>query len=239
MWDSSELGMRVLMWLHLATRPLKINEIQHALAVELGNIALDEDNLPTRQRWFGCCLGLVFVDDETSTVRFVHYTLEDYFQRYGSSLFPHGHSMAAEICLTYLNFGELSVECSSNIGMGQLLTIFPFLEYAACTWGYYTAKCRSGVAEALEINVLGSKDKRLPHVALQILYFYINGLGDRLSYGGEQYHGRSLKFLGIHAAAHFGTHEINFWKNHGQRDNQDTPERTDKTTSKTARAATT
>jgi len=31
----SDLGMRVLIWLHLATRPLKVDEIQHALAVEV------------------------------------------------------------------------------------------------------------------------------------------------------------------------------------------------------------
>ncbi|KAF8421788.1 hypothetical protein EV426DRAFT_607907 [Tirmania nivea] len=30
----AELGMKVLMWLHLAYRPLKLTELQHALAVE-------------------------------------------------------------------------------------------------------------------------------------------------------------------------------------------------------------
>jgi len=33
----AELGMKVLLWLHLAFRPLKLKELQHALAVEQGD----------------------------------------------------------------------------------------------------------------------------------------------------------------------------------------------------------
>ncbi|RPB26204.1 hypothetical protein L211DRAFT_804942, partial [Terfezia boudieri ATCC MYA-4762] len=74
----SDLGMRVLMWLHLARRPLKVGEIQHALAIERGDIALDWDTIPAPKRLLDCCLGLVLVDEETSTIRLVHYTLEEY-----------------------------------------------------------------------------------------------------------------------------------------------------------------
>ena len=74
-----DLGMRVLMWLHLARRPLELDELQHALAVvrDDGHIALEEDEIPAKKRLLDCCLGLVMVDEETLTVRFVHYTLEE------------------------------------------------------------------------------------------------------------------------------------------------------------------
>jgi len=167
-----DLSMRVLMWLHLATRPMKLVEIQHALAVESGSIALDEEAIPSEKRLLDCCLGLVLVDEETSTVRFVHYTLQEYFQRHSSTIFPHGYGTVAEICLTHLNLDELSVECRSYVKMKQRLAKFPLLEYASCNWGYYTTQCRSGVVEglaALAMKVLGSMSKRLPHVALQVL----------------------------------------------------------------------
>ncbi|KAF8423279.1 hypothetical protein EV426DRAFT_574568 [Tirmania nivea] len=140
----TNLGMRVLMWLHLATRPLKIVELQCALAVVLepgkrGNIDLDEDQIPKRKRLLDCCLGLVIVDEETLTVRFVHYTLEEYFKTHFDTYFPNGHSTAAEVCLTYLNFDKLlaSPNCLTLDDIDQRKEQWPFLEYAACQWGHY------------------------------------------------------------------------------------------------------
>ena len=37
---SAELGMRVLMWLHFAYQPLKLVELQHALAVKNSHIVM-------------------------------------------------------------------------------------------------------------------------------------------------------------------------------------------------------
>ena len=200
------LGMRLLMWLHLATRPLRLKEIQHALAIELGDIELDEEAIPAQKRLLDCCLGLVLVDEETSTVRLVHYTLEEYFRMHSSTVFPYGHITAANICLTYLNFGELSVECKTHIDMRKQLEKFCFLEYASSTWGHYTAlaqKCGDVDIEgpaALALNVLLSKSKQFPHIALQVLYFHTMGAPLHYSW----FYKASLQFLGVHAAACVG-----------------------------------
>ena len=197
----SDLGMRVLMWLHLAKRPLKVAELQHGLAVERGDNALDEEAIPAQKRLLDCCLGLVLVDEETLTIRLVHYTLEEYFRKHSSTIFPQGHSTAAEICLTYLNFSELSVECKTNVDMKQQLQKFPFLEYASFNWGYYTALAQghSDVdiegLRALAMKVLLGKSKQPPHIALQLLY-------TRKSY--SRHYKCSQYFLGVHAAAYFG-----------------------------------
>lgn len=63
--------MQVLMWLHFAYRPLRLEELQHALAVEESDKEFDADNIPPQREILNCCLGLVVVDQETSTVRFV------------------------------------------------------------------------------------------------------------------------------------------------------------------------
>jgi len=202
----SDLGMRVLMWLHLATRPLGLIEIQHALAVELGDIELDEEAIPSKKRLLDCCLGLVLVDEETSTVQLVHYTLEEYFQMHSNIIFPHSHSTVAEICLTYLSLGGLNIECETHIDMMQQLGGFPFLEYAAYNWGGYTALAQDHTGidleghAALAMNVLCSKSTLLPHIALQVLYFRITGAQLLCFWHYEP----NLQLLGVHAAAYFG-----------------------------------
>ena len=195
------------MWLHLATRPLLLVELQHALAVVLeegkrGNIDLDEDEIPTQKRLLDCCLGLVIVDEETMTVRFVHYTLEEYFKHDGHSItyFPDHHGLAAQICLTYLNFHKLTADCTTETDLVERLEIFSFLDYAATHWGQYAAQ--AGCNEVFEVpamKVLRADSRREhPHVALLALYF-------SLAYGLHTYYpSADTEFLGIHAAAYFG-----------------------------------
>ena len=107
--SKAKLGIDVLMWLHLAYQPLQLEELQHALSVEAGQTELDLDNIPSQKVILDSCLGLVILDEETRTIRFVHYTLEEYFQGHGGKHFPNGCRTAAEICLTYLNFGDLKI----------------------------------------------------------------------------------------------------------------------------------
>ncbi|KAF8432861.1 hypothetical protein BGX38DRAFT_226934 [Terfezia claveryi] len=131
----SELGMKVLLWLHLAYRPLKLEELQHALAVEQGDTQFEVDNIPSRKALLDCCLGLVLIDEETGTVRFVHYSLEEHFRLQSSIYFPHGYSAVAETCLIYLNFPELREHSKTMSKLKEKLRNFPLLEYAACNWG--------------------------------------------------------------------------------------------------------
>jgi len=215
---TSNLGMRVLMWLHLATRPLRLKELQHALAVVLeegkrGNADLDEDEIPTQKRLLDCCLGLVIVDEETMTVRFVHYTLEEYFKHDNHSVtyFPDHHRLAAQICLTYLNFNELAYdyatqarELKDNESERDILDIlaqnFSFLDYAANHWGQYAAHADcSEVVDMLALKTLRTESGREhPHVALLVFY-------RRLLEVTHPYRQRlGTKFLGVHAAACFG-----------------------------------
>ena len=42
---STDLGMRVLMWLHFAYRPLRLAELQHALAVKKTHIEFDAGSI--------------------------------------------------------------------------------------------------------------------------------------------------------------------------------------------------
>ena len=192
----AELGMRVLMWLHFAHRPLKLAELQHALAVEKSHTEFDADNIPPKKALLDSCLGLVVVDEETSTVRFVHYTLQEYFRNDSRAEFPNGYTYIAETCLTYLNFGQLKQHCLIEANLDERIREYMFLEYAARYWGtYIQRKCNDGLKKLVEMIV--DHESGCPPCAIQALYHEIDG-----------WPYLSKKFSGIHAIAYFGLGEI-------------------------------
>ena len=194
----AELGMRVLMWLHFAHRPLKLAELQHALAVEKRHTEFDASNIPPKKPLLDSCLGLVVVDEETSTVRFVHYTLQEYFRKDSRAEFPNGYTYIAETCLTYLNFGQVKQPCTSSQSFEEKMDEFKFLEYAACYWGTYVQQqCNDDLMKLVKLIV--DHESECPPCALQALYCHLNSTSS-WSY--------AKKFSGIHAIAYFGLDEI-------------------------------
>ena len=73
--EKTRLGMATLMWISHSERPLKANELCHALAVEIGSPNLSIDNVPSIGTLLTCCQGLVAIDKEASSVRLIHFTL--------------------------------------------------------------------------------------------------------------------------------------------------------------------
>ena len=67
--NKSVLGLKVLMWVLYSERPLQVEELCHALAVEIGSADLDPKNVPMLRTLQSCCLGLVTVEASSSTVR--------------------------------------------------------------------------------------------------------------------------------------------------------------------------
>jgi hypothetical protein len=98
------LANNVLSWITCAKRPLTTIELQHALAVEIGEPELDEDNLPEIEDMVSVCVGLVTIDEESNIIRLVHYTTQDYFERTQSRWFPNAESDITTTCVTYLLF---------------------------------------------------------------------------------------------------------------------------------------
>jgi ankyrin repeat protein len=92
------------MWIYFGQRPLKVDELQHALAIKPGDTTFDTEGITSEKSLVECCMGLVMVETETSTIRLIHLTLQEYFDKHwkNSDLFPSGHSTIAATCLTYL-----------------------------------------------------------------------------------------------------------------------------------------
>src|SRR5437868_9488250 len=100
--EKAELAIATLTWICYAERPLLVDELCHALAVEIGATDFDPDNVPSIGALLGCCQGLIIVDKEASTVRLIHITVREYLCAH-PDLFNKPHSTITEACLTYLN----------------------------------------------------------------------------------------------------------------------------------------
>ena len=102
----SVLALKVLMWVLYSERPLRALELCHALAVEIGSADLDSENVPALRTLLSSCLGLVTVEVSSSTVRLVHFTLQEHLSS-DPTLFPCPRSTIAEVCLTSGIFRQL------------------------------------------------------------------------------------------------------------------------------------
>ena len=187
----SRLGMEVLMWVSHAERPLRIDELCHALAVEIESTDLDPENISPPDTVLGSCLGLVAVDKETSTVRLIHYTVQEYLSRPGN--LPDTHKILAQTCLAYLNHEQVKRLPTNNVSdLGDM----PFLEYCSFYWGSHAKVELSGGAKSLALDLLNRYDN---HVSATLLFERVRSSHFVLN--------RSL-FTGLHCASYFGIVEL-------------------------------
>ena len=191
----SRLGMAALMWISHSERPLRANELCHALAVEIGSPNLNTYNVPSIGTLLTCCQGLIAVDKETSTVRLIHFTLQEYLRSH-PDLFGTTHSTMAETCLSYLNSQQVK---ALPINPFPDLQDIPFLEYSSLYWGAHAKRDLSDCAKLLALQLFNGYN---PHISIIILLqaqeLYRYGLDfDRLSL-----------FSGLHCASIFGIVEI-------------------------------
>ena len=76
--DKARLGIDALMWVSHSERPLKVDEICEALAVEMGSTDINPNNVPSIRTVLSCCQGLITLDNESSTTRLIRPTLKEY-----------------------------------------------------------------------------------------------------------------------------------------------------------------
>jgi ankyrin repeat domain-containing protein 50 len=136
--DDAQLAMKVVSYVFCAKRPLKVEELLHALAVEAGDTELDETAFSEVEILLSVSAGLVAVDEEGSTIRLVHYTLQEYLEKNRERLVPDADLEMAKECLTYLLFDIFkSGPCNNGEALNQRLREYRFLDYASRNWGHH------------------------------------------------------------------------------------------------------
>jgi len=192
--DKPRLGMEALMWISHTERPLSADELCHALAIELGSTEFNGDNVPSMSTLVGCCQGLITVDEEASTVRLIHFTLQEYLST-SREIFSTPHSTMAEICLTYLNSEQVKA-VPANQSLGTLN--MPFLKYCSLYWGVHAKRELSYYGRSLALQLLQECDG---HISIKSFL-------EQSGYSDMMEEGVGLLFSGLDWASSFGVVEV-------------------------------
>ncbi|KAF5005581.1 hypothetical protein FDECE_7988 [Fusarium decemcellulare] len=194
--DTEQLAKDVLSWIVCAYKPLTIEELRHALAVEIDNPLFDEENLPDAEDMVSSCVGLVTIEDESNIIRLVHYTAQEYFERNKNEWFREADDYMTDVCVSYLTLDEFSSgDCETQEGLMERLHRFPLYSHATKAWGHH-ARVANTVSERA-LFFLTTAD--LLDAASQVLVY------DRVNVGIHGVHPQhTRKTTGLHFAAHFG-----------------------------------
>jgi len=193
--EKARLGMAALMWISHSERPLKADELCHALAVEIGSPNLNTDNVPSIGTLLTCCQGLVLVDKEASTIRLIHFTLQEYL-RACPELFDTAHSIIAETCLSYLNSHQVKALSTSLSPEPQSA---PFLEYSSLYWG---AHAQRGLSDSTKLLAHKLFDDYDDHISTKLLLKAQKPLSRNVAFD------KPSLFSSLHCTSVFGIAEI-------------------------------
>lgn len=196
--NRQQVAMQSLMWISHARRPLHLDELRHALATRLGDTELDRDNLLPTKSIIDTCSGLLVIDDESFTIRLVHFTLQEYLMSVEQSLFSYGETLITNICLTYLCF-EFGSGCSSHdeIIISKILQDYPFLPYASSEWGHHAKNAKFDGRYDLALSFLANNSKLY-------LATRVRDLDSPRFIQGQDSKYESFQQTGLHVAAGFG-----------------------------------
>ena len=204
--EKARLGMAALMWISHSERLLQLDELLHALAVEIGSTDLNAKNIPSLETLLSSCLGLLVVDGEASIIRLIHFSLQEYLHTCPDFFGP-THSIMAETCLTYLNFQTIKVILSipkSTWERSFLLRSTPFLEYSSLYWGVHAKREASEDVVSLALQLFSQIET---HISTKLLL-------EHLKPRASQWHqdiptnGPLIGFTGLHCASVFGITEL-------------------------------
>jgi ankyrin repeat protein/acetylglutamate kinase len=193
------LAMQVLSWISCSKRRLRVIELQHALAVQIDDCELDYDNIPEVEDIVSACAGLVTVDKQTTIIRLVHYTTQEFLERTQAQWFPDVQLDITKACITYLSFTTFdSGPSQSDKEYEDRLHANPLYSYAANYWGLHarqTSEYLDGITRFLQ-------DTPKVRASAQVL------LSGKSLWKPGYSQTTPREVTDIHLAAYFGIHDI-------------------------------
>lgn len=106
---------KMFTWIIYAQRPLKVAELQEAVAFDIADKIWDGSRIPHEDTMIESCRGLIVRDEDDNTVRLAHYTVQQYIlQREstdkgdgpGDLLIESAPEFLGQMCITYLSFSD-------------------------------------------------------------------------------------------------------------------------------------
>ena len=116
-----EIALRVFRWTVCCRRPMKLEELQEAVAFESSDSFWDKDKIPDGNLMIETCRGLLIRDEDDMTVRFAHHTVQQYLlsgpvisipegSRFLVSNLSESKAFVGQVCVTYLSFHDFETQ---------------------------------------------------------------------------------------------------------------------------------
>ena len=199
---TEKLALRVLLWIVCAARPLRLKELQHAIAVdelEADDRSVPEEVLTLPSIFINACAGMVKIDEASNIIGLVHKTTQEYFDKNRPKFFPDGQSDIGTRCLKYLSLEVFSEgACSTKELYERRLSENVLLKYAAQNLGYHTHGMAEHTLNSLKLDFFLDENKL--SCATQALFvdtrewYLVDGFPE--------------SFCGVHYAAYLGLKDI-------------------------------
>lgn len=149
--DRRSIAMKTLSWIYHSKRQLSTAELIHAIAIEPHeDIPLYED-VVSQKVVLDVCAGLVVINTEHDTFRFVHQSLHEYLVRTSKNWFPRAQLDITKACLTYLHL------LSPERGIVESVSSYPFLRYAAQHWGGHARDVYSDDLDTIVLAIFNNE----------------------------------------------------------------------------------
>lgn len=118
---SRALAQKVFKWAAVAKRPLHVEELREAVAIEPDDKSWNEDKIPHEDLMFECCRGLIIKDDD-ETAHFAHHTVQQYLTGgLATKVDPlfeisvvNADILAGQTCIAYLSFSDFETQITST-----------------------------------------------------------------------------------------------------------------------------
>jgi hypothetical protein len=142
--------------------------------------------------WYHFFFGLITIDNDSSIIRLVHYTTQEYVVRTREGWFYNAHTEIAKPCVTCLSFGVFEAGyCPTGDSLRTRLRTTVLYGYAAENWGYHARY------SLIEGNIL-------IFVLIQNVS-KVSACSQAMVYKGSEYtFQQATKMTGLHLAAYFG-----------------------------------
>jgi hypothetical protein len=135
--SKDKLALRTLSWVVYAKRPLHIDELQEAVAIEEGDRGLDQEDLTPAQTIVEVCGSFIVYDKDSGVVELAHETVKEFLLSHHScQLSP--EVVIAKMCLNYLLFDVFNFPCPDIEALLARFRKFSLSRYATQFWGIHT-----------------------------------------------------------------------------------------------------
>ncbi|KAI9893900.1 MAG: hypothetical protein M1814_005453 [Vezdaea aestivalis] len=107
--------MKILKWVSYASRPLRVGELQEAIAFTPQDTEWTANNIPNSSGLIGHCANLIIEDMADQCVRFAHPSVKQFLESQPARFNPgQGELDCGELCIAYLSFSNFSLQIAKN-----------------------------------------------------------------------------------------------------------------------------